>query len=112
MMSNEDSATTPHLRPATEADLQVPIDHDHSPMKASTQEAVGTRVLVGGQAATAMVGTLGGWSTRIVLQFDNDLNLPEGMTQDFATKHFHFTEPGRLAWGHEGRTVEVLILDD
>jgi hypothetical protein len=47
-----------------------------------------------------------------VLQFDDETDLPEGMEQHFATKYFEFTAPGRMAWGHDGRTVEVLILDE
>lgn len=102
----------PHHRPATEEDLRLPQEQDHSPMQDATQQPTGTRVLVDGRAATAMVGSLGGWSTRVVLQFDDETDLPEGMEQHFATKYFEFTAPGRMAWGHDGRTVEVLILDE
>ena len=109
LMNDNEIQKDERSRPATEDDLRLPVEQDHSPMATTSQEASMVHALVDGHPCRAAVGQLGGWSTRVIFLFDSEASVPEGMTREFRTKHFQFTSPGVMAWGHEGRTVTVRI---
>jgi len=91
--------------PATEADLRLPPESNaHAP--GWTPRWV--PILIDGIHARAFVGNDGAWSEVIRIEVEG-ASPPEGMPLSFRTKHFHFPEPGRLAWGHNGQEHEVRL---
>lgn len=91
--------------PATEANLR--LEQDMHPMQdplLPVPELVGHEVLVDGVSARAFVGYGNRWSEGMSIEFV-DAHPTMGMA--WGTKHFHFVEPGRVAWGHEGKTFSI-----
>lgn len=94
--------------PATEETLQLEID-DH-PMATPRPQQLSPPhpVLVDGIPGTAAVGSMGGYSTRLLIQLESehpDLGI------EFGTKYFRFLEPGLVEWGHDGKrfTLENVV---
>ena len=65
-------------------------------------------VLVNEIEAKCVIGTFGTYSTRIMLSFET--KHPE-LGKEFTTKYFRFLEPGILGWGHDGKTMKIIVLD-
>ena len=55
------------------------------------------------------MGAFGTWSDRIVITFENEH--PE-YGKEFSTKHFKFLDPGVLGWGHDGKVINIKVLDE
>ena len=66
-------------------------------------------VLVDGKRAKCVIGPLGGYSERIRFIFDE--KHPE-YGKKWMTKYFDFIEPGKLAWGFDGKSMEIMVLDE
>ena len=99
-------------RPATEQDLIV--QNDSHPMQPGNGKPFIFRpVLVDGLPAKAGVGSLGGYSERIAIEFEQP---HREFGDQFATKYFHIKkdEPGRCYWGHQNDSfaIEVFVDDD
>jgi hypothetical protein len=94
--------------PATEANLRLEADvHPMQDPSSPVPDLMGHEVLVDGVHARAFVGYGGRWSEGISIEFVEE---HPTMGKDWGTKHFHFVEPGRVAWGHEGQTFTILKL--
>ena len=97
--------TPPETVPATETNLR--LEEDTHPMQDPSlplPELVGHEVLVDGVSARAFVGHGGRWSEGISIEFAEE---HPTMGKDWGTKYFHFVEPGRVSWGHEGKTFTI-----
>ena len=95
----------PHYRtvPGTEENLALANDihpFDDAPAMCSDPHPV----LVDGIYGRASVGTLGGYSTRICIELDEEH--PELGTY-FVTKYFKITTPGEVSWGHDGKSFSI-----
>ena len=66
-------------------------------------------VLVDGEKAKCVMGTFGTWSERFNLSFEEEH--PE-LGKEFSTKYFEFLEPGVIGWGHEGKSLKIVVLDE
>lgn len=93
----------------TEENLRLEVDpHPLSPQTTGGQlPSLPHQVLVDGLQGHASIGCHGGYSERIVITIED--GHPE-LGRSFSTKHFRFTEPGIVEWGHEGRTFKILKL--
>ena len=65
-------------------------------------------VLVDGIRGIAAVGCLGGYSTRIAVELEEE---HPDLGRMFATKYFLLDTPGLVQWGHDGKsfTIEKII---
>jgi len=101
--------TTTKTQPATEKDLM--IENDSHGFDTQTPEGPPQlhKVLIDGKPGLAGIGSLGAFSERILLVFDEPH--PE-FGEEFMTKYFKINpqEPGLLHWGHEKRTFNIEIL--
>lgn len=99
-------------RPAKEEDLIVPNDN-HPMQHGDTTPFIFRQVLVDGFPAKAGIGSLGGYSERIAVGFEQP-HAKFGI--EFSTKHFRIRneEPGRCYWGHQNEwfRIEVFVDDD
>lgn len=59
-----------------------------------------------GYPARLSLDSATGWSIRLHIAFD--VPHPE-FGELFETKHFGLEGPGRIAWGHEGRSFRILL---
>ena len=66
-------------------------------------------ILADGEKAKCVMGSFGTWSDRIVIKFENEH--PE-YGKEFSTKHFEFLEPGVIGWGHDGKKINIKVLDE
>ena len=66
-------------------------------------------VLVDGYRAKCCMGPMGTYSVRIGFIFEEEH--PEYGKQ-WMTKHFEFLKPGTLGWGFDGKTMEIIVLDE
>ena len=66
-------------------------------------------VLIDGLNAKCVMGPFGTWSDRIVITFEKDH--PE-YGKELSTKHFEFLEPGVIGWGHDGKEINIKVLDE
>lgn len=94
-----------NIKPATEHDLRTAEDAQAEHTSVWTPPWV--HVQIDGMAARAFVGNDGAWSDVLLIEFDE--GPPEGMPVLFRTKYFHFPEPGRLCWGHDGAEHDVQL---
>jgi hypothetical protein len=94
-----------NTRPATEDDLRTAEDPGSE--RTSNWTPPWVHVQIDGVAARAFVGNDGTWSEVLLIEFEDEV--PEGMPVPFRTKYFHFAEPGRLCWGHDGTEHDVLL---
>ena len=104
MKNNEEIKT----QPATDESLKIendahPFDQD-LPKTVNFEEQMHP-VLVDGIRGKACTGTLGTYSDRISIQLEEEH--PELGTY-FTTKYFIFEEPGKILWGHDEKTFEIL----
>ena len=78
------------------------------PLKEKMLEPHGTtlKVLVDDYKSTIVVGTFGTYSERLNITFETPH--PE-FGETFSTKYFRFTEPGKIEWGHDGKSFNVEI---
>jgi len=95
--------------PGTEENLQLerdPHPFDEVPQAPSTFHPV----LVDGIRGLAAVGSLGGYSTRIAVELEEE---HPDLGREFATKYFMINEPGVVEWGHDGKsfTIQKIILE-
>jgi len=95
--------------PGTEENLRLvsdPHPFDEAPQTPSTFHPV----LVDGIRGLAAVGSLGGYSTRIAVELEEE---HPDLGREFATKYFMINEPGRVEWGHDGKsfTIQKIILE-
>ena len=99
--------TPPNTVLGTEENLRLEVDpHPLGPRSHRTLEPSSPHdVLVDGLRGKASVGCHGGYSERIVVTLEEDH--PE-IGRSFSTKSFLFLEPGRVGWGHEGRSFGIL----
>ena len=64
----------------------------------------GLPVFADGQPAQIFVVDRGFASDKIAIEFES----PHPRFGDvFATKYYYWAEPGELAWGHEGQTIQL-----
>lgn len=103
--------TSKKTRPAAEKDLLIENDShgfDKNPPEGPLQLH---KVLIDGKPGLAGIGSLGAYSERILLVFDEPH--PE-FGEEFMTKYFQIDpqEPGILHWGHDNRTFNIEILDE
>ena len=91
--------------PATYQSLVV--ENDYSPFTQTGQEGeeVMHNVLVDGIPGQAGIGSFGAFSERIKIHLEQAH--PE-LDTEFKTKYFHFTAPGKVEWGHNGQSFEIL----
>jgi len=104
--------TPRNTRPAEEIDLKIPNDVNPFDPNASTEPPKLFKVLIDGKPGLAGIGSLSGYSERILLVFDEPH--PE-FGEEFMTKYFMFdnNEPGLLLWGHQNRSFKIdLIIED
>ena len=66
-------------------------------------------ILVDGEKAKCVMGPFGTWSDRINIVFENEHS---EFGKQFSTKHFEFLEPGILGWGHDGKTMAIVVLNE
>ena len=97
-----------NTKPATENDLKT--SEDAGIQRDSDWTPPWVHVQIDGVAARAFVGNDGAWSEVIRIEFDE--RPPEGMPNPLRTKYFHFPEPGRLCWGHDGAQHDVQLTLD
>ena len=97
------------IEPGTEENLRLevdahPFDTERQPVSPPHP------VLVDGIRGTACVGSLGGYSTRIALELEEE---HPDLGREFATKYFMINSPGVVEWGHDGKsfTIEKIIED-
>ena len=91
--------------PATDSNLRLEVDtHPMQDPSLPLPELIGHEVLVDGVSARAFVGYGGRWSEGICIEFVDE---HPTMGKDWGTKHFHFVEPGKVAWGHGGKTFTI-----
>ena len=95
--------------PGTEENLQLvrdPHPFDEAPQTPSTFHPV----LVDGIRGLAAVGSLGGYSTRIAVELEEE---HPDLGREFATKYFMINEPGVVEWGHDGKsfTIQKILLE-
>ena len=78
----------------------------NEPLKEEMLEPHGTtlKVLVDDYKSTIVVGTFGTYSERLNITFETPH--PE-FGETFSTKYFRFTEPGKIEWGHDGKSFNV-----
>ena len=90
--------------PATEENLS--LEDDIHPFDENPPKQLSPRhsVLVDGIKGVACVGSLGGYSTRINVELEEEH--PE-LGKEFQTKYFVFTEPGSVNWGHYGQSFKI-----
>ena len=93
---------------ATEKDLMIendapPFDED-LPKTVNFDEQMHP-VLVDGIKGKACTGTLGGYSERIRIILEEE---HPDLGRDFQTKYYMFLEPGKVLWGHDEKTFELL----
>ena len=93
------------IKPAAEHNLRTTEDAGHE--RTSNWTPPWVRVQIDGVAARAFVGNDGAWGEVLLIEFDEEP--PEGMPVPFRTKYFHFPEPGRLCWGHDGAEHDVQL---
>jgi len=89
--------------PGTEENLQLvsdPHPFDEAPQTPSTFHPV----LVDGIRGLAAVGSLGGYSTRIAVELEEE---HPDLGREFATKYFMINEPGVVEWGHDGKSFSI-----
>ena len=92
--------------PATEENLNLEEDvHPFDQDLPKTVEFKLHPVIVDGILGQACVGTLGAYSQRIRINLAEEH--PE-LGSDFQTKYYIFTEPGKVLWGHDEKTFELL----
>lgn len=101
--------TNVNTRPAEEKDLMIENDShgfDKHPTEGPPQLH---KVLIDGKPGHAGIGSLGAYSERILLVFDEPH--PE-FGEEFMTKYFQIDprEPGLLHWGHEKRTFNIQLI--
>jgi len=94
--------------PATENSLMIendvhPFDED-LPKTVNFYEQMHP-VLVDGIKGKACTGTLGGYSERIRINLEEE---HPDLGRDFQTKYYMFLEPGKVLWGHDEKTFELL----
>ncbi len=97
-----------NTKPATENDLKT--SEDAGSQRDSDWTPPWVHVQIDGVAARAFFGNDGAWSEVIRIEFDD--HPPEGMPNPLRTKYFHFPEPGRLCWGHDGAQHDVRLTLD
>ena len=59
-----------------------------------------------GYPAQLFIDTSTGWSARLVLLFES---MHSDFGERFETKYFDLEGPGRIAWGHHGASLRVLL---
>ena len=93
---------------AKEKDLMIENDahpfDDGLPKTVNFSEQMHS-VLVDGIRGKACTGTLGGYSERIRINLEEE---HPDLGMDFQTKYYMFLEPGKVLWGHEKKTFEIL----
>ena len=79
----------------------------NEPLNEEMLEPHGTtlKVLVDDYKSTIVVGTFGTYSERLNITFETPH--PE-FGETFSTKYFRFTEPGKIEWGHDGKSFNVV----
>ena len=97
-----------NTKPATEEDLMIENDahpfDDGLPKTVNFSEEMHP-VVVDGIKGKACIGTLGGFSERIRISLEEE---HPNLGRDFQTKYYMFLEPGKVFWGHENKTFEIL----
>lgn len=89
--------------PGTEQNLS--LEQDMHPFDQTQTECSPPHpVLVDGMLGRASVGSLGGYSTRICIELDEQH--PDLGTY-FVTKYFRINTPGTVTWGHEGKSFSI-----
>ena len=68
----------------------------------------GLRVTADGHPANCFIASTYLRSDKIVLLFDPP-HPKYGV--EWATKHFGFSEPGTMEWGHDGKTMTILKIE-
>ena len=81
------------------------------PLTPDLLEPFGTTlsVLVDGYKAKCCMGPMGTFSVRIRFVFEKEH--PE-YGKEWMTKYFEFLKPGTLGWGFDGKTMQIMVLDE
>ena len=94
-----------NTEPGTEHNLRLLQDATpFSPAELSDPHPV----LVDGILGLASIGSHGAYSDRIYIALEEE---HPDLGREFGTKYFRIEEPGRVEWGHEGKsfTLEKII---
>ena len=91
--------------PATYQSLVVENDYSLFNKTGQKAETIMHDVLIDGIPGKAGIGSFGAFSERIMITLEQAH--PE-LDTEFKTKHFHFTAPGKVEWGHNGQSFEIL----
>tara|TARA_B100001287_G_scaffold118852_1_gene100081 strand:- start:84 stop:413 length:330 start_codon:yes stop_codon:yes gene_type:complete len=103
-MSDMTNKSTIRTEPATEENLS--LENDIHPFDSNPHRKLSKRhpVIVDGIVGEACIGCLGGYSTRINIELNEEH--PE-LGREFQTKYFRFIEPGFVEWGHYGQNFNI-----
>ena len=98
-------------RPAEERDLLIENDSHGFDENPPEEPLKLHKVLIDGKPGLAGIGSLGAYSERVLLVFDEP---HPKFGEEFMTKHFRIepNEPGLLHWGHQNRTFNIQIITE
>ena len=96
--------------PGTEQNLSLEVDSNPFDTERQTPSPFHP-VLVDGIRGIAAVGSLGGYSTRIAVELEEE---HPDLGRMFATKYFFLDTPGVVQWGHDGKsfTIEKILQEN
>ena len=100
-----------NTRPATEADLMIANDVHMMDGSGGHNEPWQLHdVLIDGMRAKAGVGSIGTYSERILIVFEDGEHPDLG--DEFSTKYWIFDQetPGLVKWGHEGKSFQMELI--
>ena len=87
---------------------KILITEEMIPIVSGNGEPKTIRIVVDGHTARCFLLDRGWNSTKIVVIFDEPHPV---WNEAFTTKYFHFAEPGKMLWGHEGDSMEVIKMN-
>ena len=93
------------LIPATDQSLVVENDYSRFTETGLEGEPILHAVVVDGIPGKAGIGSFGAFSERIRVCLEQE---HPDLGTDFQTKRFMFTAPGKVEWGHHGKSFEIL----